>query len=118
MAAVVTAGQLDQPIEIEVPANIADGAGGARPGWSRWPTRYYANVQAVAANEAETHGGTRQVSVVLFTVRRQVADKIQQWGGAACRIVWGGRNYDIQDIRLGSSREAFTVISAVSGLQQ
>lgn len=112
----ISAGQLTERIQISAPNNTADGGGGATPGWSLWAGSYAAKVQPVAANEAETNGGTRQVTVALFIVRRQVAQMIQAAGGTALRIVWNDKNYDIQRIDIGPVSQAFTVISGIAGI--
>jgi head-tail adaptor len=112
---VTIAGDLRERINIEEPNDTADGGGGASPGWSRWFGTFAAAVQAVRASEDETNGGLRQVAVCLFTVRRQIAQQIQDAGGSSLRIIWRGRAFDIREIRLGPPSDAFTEIAAESG---
>jgi hypothetical protein len=116
--AAITAGDLRERIDIYAPDDVADGSGGATPGWALWRASVPAKVQAVRASEDETQGGLRQVQVCLFTVRRQTAAAIDAAGGSALRIDWRGRQYDIREIRLGPPTDAFTEIAAESGKTQ
>ena len=118
MAAAIAAGDLRERIAIDEPNDTADGGGGAAPGWSRWAGTCAAAVQSVRASEDETNGGLRQVQVCLFTVRRQIAQAIQDAGGTALRIIWRGRIFDIREIRLGPPSDTFTEIAAESGKTQ
>jgi head-tail adaptor len=94
-----SAGALTEMIVIHAPQTVPDGSGGETVTW-RQVASAFAGVQVVRATEAETHGGLRQVSVVLFTVWRDAAVGMD----GTYRIDWDGRKYNVREVRFGPSR--------------
>ncbi len=72
----------------------------------------FAAARVVAAREEERYGELRDVRVVLFTFPR-IAELRSDW-----RIIWNGREHNIDEVRDPGITGNDMVVKAISGVAQ
>lgn len=105
-------GKLDQRITFQAYTLSPDGAGGQTKTWANLTTTptVWAHAKPVRGTESFSEDRTNATSTVMFTIRNR-GDLTD-----AMRIVWGGVNYNIRDIRRAGSREMYLTIIAERGV--
>lgn len=103
------AGDLDQRVTIQAPADIPDGQGGVTKGWADVAT-VWAKVRPVSGRERAAAGQIEAAALYRVTIRRR-ADVT-----AACRVVWNGKAMNARFVPDAGSRAPFTIIDCEAGV--
>lgn len=99
-------GDLDQLVVVETAIRAGDGMGGGPV--SGWATagEIWASVLPLSASESERHGKARSLSVYRFRVLTEAISAIDVT--PAHRLVWGGRIFDVREVRAPPPSSPFT----------
>ena len=110
----MTAGKLDQRITLQAFAEVSDGGGGVTKTWADLATTptVWANVTAGSGREAFLEDRTTATAMVMFTIRNR--SDLDERG----RIVWGGENFNIREIKREGTRAMYLRIMAERGVAQ
>ncbi|WP_377810620.1 phage head closure protein [Azospirillum sp. A29] len=105
----IGAGELDQRVRIEQPADTPDGRGGVTKGWAELAT-VWAKVRPIAGRERAAAGQIEAAATYRVVIRRRTDVTTD------CRILWQGRTMNIRFVPASGSRAMWTVIDCDAGV--
>lgn len=103
------AGDLDQRVTIQVPADIPDGRAGVAKGWANLAT-VWAKVRPVSGRERAAAGQVEAAALYRVTIRRRTDVT------TTCRVVWQGKAMNVRFVADSGSRAAFTIADCEAGV--
>lgn len=112
MAGMGSIGKMDQRITLQSFSSVSDGGGGFTKAWADLPSAptVWADARPATGREQYTEGRDVATAMTVFLIRNR-SDVNEE-----CRVVWGGENYNIRDIKRAGGREMYLEIVAERGV--
>ena len=107
----VRAGVLDQRVTFQSVTLVDDGMGGSDETWANVSTTptVWASIKPATGRERDQADALAAVSGFAVSIRNR-SDVVETW-----RMVWGGENYQIVNVRRAGTREMYLIFDVIRG---